>query len=167
MKSLTEKILKSGLIDKHTAQIMERWGQLPEGASDIVQENALENATKEQLARLAEEIAEEVETESRIKETSLDLNTLRWPKTVRRIVRPNREAGALSTVGSIIAYDLSAVVDRMGRFYFRAQDVIKEWFVPGFVIEHDIAGKPVSNEILEVTELFVGETIVAIQVSVR
>ncbi len=167
MKSITKKILTSGLIDKHTALVLERWGQLPEGASDLVRENALKNATRLQLMQLAEEIGEEVDAEHRIKETSLDLDALRWPKMVKRIVRPAPGKSSTPSAGSIVAFDLSAVVDRMGRFYFRAQDVDLEWFVPGYVLEHDTAGKLTVSEILEVTELFVGELVVAIQVFVK
>ena len=69
MSEITEKILKSGLIDKHTAKMMENFGMLPEGSAEKVGEVA-----KGQMAKMAEELAEAVEREHRIRETALDLD---------------------------------------------------------------------------------------------
>lgn len=163
MKPLVEKMLKSGLVDKHTAEIMERWGQLPDGSADLVPKENLKNATKEQLSKLVEEIAEEVEVEDRIRETTLDLNAIRWPMPVSFIIKQT------NGFDSVVARNLSAVIDRMGRLFFRAPDVRQEWFVPGYFLELNVpfSERPVRKEVLEVTPLFVGEQTVAIQVSVR
>ncbi len=47
MKELTKKILESGLVDKTTAKLMEKWGQLEEGSSELVDHHALTRKTLE------------------------------------------------------------------------------------------------------------------------
>lgn len=172
MKPIVETILRSGLVDKHTVEMMEKWGNLPEGAADLVQEDALKHATKAQITNLVEEIAELVESDKAIKETQLDLGSIRWPAFVKRIERPLEEGTgphelALRKTVSTIARDIPAIIDRMGRLYFRTQDVHEEWLVPGYLIEREVRGVVVSEQINEVTPLFVDETCIAWQVSVR
>jgi len=154
MKPLTEKILRSGLVDKHTAEMMERYGILEEGASEKVNEDALKSATREQLVRLADELSEEVEKSNILRETALDLERLRWPVKISILN------------GTILTKDgLNAVIDRQGSYYFRAQDVKKEWFVPGYSIRREGVAK--DEMLLESQELFLEETPVCIQVSTR
>ena len=162
MSTLTEKFLKSGLVDKATAEILERWGALPDGASDLTQKEELKNATHAQLVKFAEDIGDEVEKNRRLKETMLDLNQLRWPTMVAIYDD--------STSEKPIASPVDALIDRMGRYYFRAQDVKRGWFVPGYRLTrnkvesgHEI--DMINETILEVTELFIGEEVAAIQVS--
>lgn len=163
MKPLTQKVLESGLIDKHMAQMLEKWGNLPEGSAELVKDDALRNATKEQLTKLGEELGDEVEKLRALKETQLDLDQLRWPTT----------ASIRDGNGEYKAIDLSAVIDRMGRLYFRHQDVDAAWFVPGFTIERwsvhkGSTGKELLKEqILEVTPLFIDELPVCFQVTVH
>lgn len=151
MSQLTEKILRSGLVDKHTAALMEKYGLLEEGSTEKVNEDALKGATRAQLERLAEDLAVEAEREFALKETMLDLSQLRWPVTVR-----------VNSDG-VKSAPMSALIDRMGRYYFRPQDVNKSWFVPGYSIDRD---GYLPQTIIESTELFVGDQVVAIQVSV-
>lgn len=47
MKELTKKILEAGLVDKATAAMLERWGQLEEGATDVVGRQAVTKRTLE------------------------------------------------------------------------------------------------------------------------
>lgn len=66
MKELTKKVLESGLIDKPTATLMERWGQLDPGASDLTDEHkltgALERSKDERFIRQTlEDFVEELE----------------------------------------------------------------------------------------------------------
>lgn len=157
MKPIQELILKSGLIDKHTAKMLEIWGNLPEGASDLVREDALKDANKEHLLRLAETIEEAVERRNAVRETQLDLNRLHWPVTVRLIVDSH---------GTEIASDVPAVIDRMGRFFFRIQDVRTEWFVPGRFILRASRDGVQKEEITEVSELYTDDKVIAVQVSV-
>jgi ribosomal protein L25 (general stress protein Ctc) len=70
MKELTRKILEAGLVDKHTAMAMEKWGNLERGSADIVGTNQV---TKDTLQAFADDIANLFETEQRLKETVLDL----------------------------------------------------------------------------------------------
>lgn len=154
MSQLTEKILRSGLVDKHTAALMEKYGLLEEGSSEKVNDDALKGATKEQLEKLAEDLAVEAEREFALKETMLDLNQLRWPVTVV-ITSPS----GLTHVDSI-----TALVDRMGRYYFRPRDVSMSQLTLG----HELVVYPSMKKetIVEVTELFAGDQVAAIQVSV-
>lgn len=155
MKPIVEKVLASGLVDKATAQLMEMWGYLPEGSVEKVNEDKLENATKEQLTQLANDLAVEVEKEHALRETYLDLERLKWPTTIQSISRPMLDGT------ETLASDLVALVDRMGRYYFRIQDVKSEWFVPGFLMQRG----PGQEKILQSQVLYVGEQGVCIQVS--
>lgn len=158
MSDLSKKILESGLIDEATARMMEKWGVLDEGSADLAKKATLKDATREELIQFAEDIGEEVDKQRRLKETMLDLNHLRWP--VKLSLAPPRGLEG-RPVGSF-----TAVVDRMGRYYFRPQEVR--------AFEKDlIPGRQLMNEdaqvmtILEVTPLYVGEALAAIQVSVE
>lgn len=156
MKPIVEKVLQSGLVDKATAQLMEMWGYLPEGSVEKVNEGKLENATKEQLTQLANDLAVEVEKEHALRETYLDLERLKWPTTIHSISKPVGDE-----LMQNLASDLVALVDRMGRYYFRIQDVKQEWFVPGYFMRR-ASGE---EKILQSQVLYVGEQGVCLQVS--
>ena len=162
MSDLTKKILESGLVDETTAKLMERWGYLPEGSSELAvgKAEALERATVEKdiratLTKMAEKIGHDVDALRKTRETMLDLTHLRWPVTVM----------LKSSQGLMHADSLTALIDRMGRYYFRPQDVEKTWLIPG----HLIVNFPSMREetVLEVTDLFVGDSVAAIQVSTK
>lgn len=63
MKPIVEKILKSGLVSKHTAALMERWGTLDPGSADMVGEEDLREASEETLTKFAEDIEELIESD--------------------------------------------------------------------------------------------------------
>lgn len=157
MKPIVEKVLASGLVDKATAQLMEMWGYLPEGSVEKVNEDKLQNATKEELTKLANDLAVEVEKEHALRETYLDLERLKWPTKIIDIVRPD----ATGLGEQLLAVDLVALIDRMGRYYFRIQDVQQEWFVPGYMMRR--ASGP--EKILQAQVLYVGEQGVCMQVT--
>lgn len=158
MSDLSKKILESGLIDEATAEMMEKWGVLDAGEADLAKKATLKNATREQLIQFADEIGEEVDRQRRLKETMLDLNQLRWPIQVR--------LGGEG--GDQITGPITALVDRMGRYYFRPQDVTdRSFLVPGRALVTFPDGNAKTDVILEVTELFIGEDVAAIQVSVQ
>lgn len=157
MNPLTEKVLKSGLVDKATAELMERFGILEEGASEKVDENVLKNATREKLVAITESLAVEVEREHKIRETYLDLERLRWP--VRVSVYPSQDSSTTLRPGDPI----SAVIDRQGRYYFRYQDVNVSWFVPGYELMRE--GK--KETILEAQTLYIEDKPVAVQVTTQ
>lgn len=165
MKAITKKVLESGLVDRHFALMLEKWGNLPDGAADLVKDGALKDATREQLMKLGEELGDEVEKERTLKETQLDLEKLRWPVTVSVVdLRGERKLWAAGVQG---------VMDRSHRMYFRFDDVMESWFVPGFIIERTMTGRDgikvvdVREEILESTLLYTDEQPVCVQISVR
>jgi hypothetical protein len=156
VKELTQKILEAGLVDEATAKLMERWGNLPEGAAELVKTERLKDATRAELLNFGEELGDALDKERRLRETMLDMNQLRWPTQVM-IYKDGQER----------ARHVTCVIDRMGRYYFRPQDVKKEWFVPGYElrrIENDLMKLEV---MLDVTELYVGDQVAAIQVSTK
>lgn len=70
MKELTKKILESGLVDKTTAKLLEKWGQLDEGSTDLVGRHEL---TKKTLEDFIEDIELLLQPEAIEKhETQLD-----------------------------------------------------------------------------------------------
>lgn len=168
MKPIVEKVLKSGIVDRGMVELLERWGNLPEGASELINSESLKDATKQQLTKFAESLADEVAKEHILRETNLDLDRLKWPTTITIFpksdtpVRPGPEKGA---------YNIPAVTDRMGRLYFRIEDVEEDWFIPGYRISRRVFDKKnkVSTEvhetILECQPLFVGEHKIAVQVT--
>lgn len=156
LKPVQKKILSSGLIDRSMAELMEKWGNLPSGSASLVpKDDAFKNATREFLYKFSEDLAGEVEKEHVLRETYLDLKMIRWPAVVT----------VNSTTEAIVALNLAAVVDRMGRYYFRIQDVDKEWFVPGFTISTMSNMKKFAETILESQILYDGSVPVCIQVS--
>lgn len=160
MKPIVEKVLASGLIDRSMVEYLEKLQMLPEGSADLVREDAFKNATRAHMIGLAEELAAEVEKEHRIRETSLDLASIRWPVVVD-IYRPIPDG--LDGV----AHDVGGVIDRMGRLYFRVEDAAESWFVPGYIIRRlskkDAAG--VRSIILEKQLLYVGDEPICWQIS--
>jgi hypothetical protein len=155
MSELTKKILESGLVDAATASMMEKWGVIPEGSAELARHKELEGATKEQLIKFAEDIGNEVDKQRRLKETMLDLNQLRWPAKIEISNGKN----------DILVGPFTAIVDRMGRYYFQPNLDTLKWLVPGFVLHNRELSE--SETILEVTELFVGDQVAAIQVSTK
>jgi len=155
MKPIVEKVLSSGLVDKATAKMMETWGYLPEGAADKVNEDKLKNATLETLTNLANDLAVAVEQEHALRETYLDLERIKWPASIEGIYQP------MAGQPVELARNLTAVVDRMGRYYFRIQDVAQEWFVPGYLLCH----KGRNEKILQAQILYVGDQGVCMQVT--
>jgi hypothetical protein len=153
MKPIVEKVLKSGIVDRGMVELLERWGNLPEGSVELLNNETLKNATREQLQKFAEDLANEVSKAHDMRETNLDLDRLRWPV----------EVSVLDQYKSCIADKVTAVIDRMGRYFFRVQDVKKEWFTPGFTI---VRGNS-KETILESDTLFIGSDAVAIQVTTR
>ena len=156
-KPIVDKVLESGLIDASTAALMEHFGYLAPGSSDKVQEDRLKTATKEELVKLADNLAVEVEKEHSLRETYLDLEKLRWPAGVC-IYKPDR---------TLVASGVSGVIDRMGRYYFRIQDVKPSWFVPGYFIERSVASGQQLETIWQSQTLYIGDQGVCIQVSVE
>jgi hypothetical protein len=157
--SLKEKILSSGLVDRHTAEMLERWGYLQPNDAERVDEDALKDATQNQLYKLAEDIAEVIDRDKVIRETNLDLKRLKWP-TVVSIFNSSLKMEVT------IAENIDALIDSLGRLYFRIQDIDPDWFVPGYIIERQTSRGPVRETVTEASTLYTGEDPIAFQVSV-
>lgn len=168
MSELSKKILESGLVDEATARLMERWGVLEEGSADLAKEAMLKNRGREELIKFADAIEVELDKARKLRETNLDINQMKWPVHIRSI----RGAENGSIIGRpYITGSLTAMIDRMGRYYFRPADVQMAWFVPGYAIERDVSAQGQRHNqteiILEVSELYVGDQVAAIQVSTK
>jgi len=71
MKELVKKILESGLVDKHTALLMEKWKSVDDGAASMVSRREVSEISLEQFA---EELAVLIEKErTSFQETKLSL----------------------------------------------------------------------------------------------
>ena len=151
MKPIVEKVLKSGLVDRKTVELLEKTGVLPDGSVDMVQEDALKDATPEDRAKLADELEAEAENAGHLRETMLDLSKMQWPATVN----------ISKDTGVPVADSLSCVMDKMGRYYFRIQDVDAKWFVPGYRVQRDMK----EEMILESQVLYIDNQPVCVQVS--
>jgi hypothetical protein len=173
MSDLTKKILESGLVDEATARLMERWGNLPEGSAELTKNKPehLQNATREELMKFAEDIGEEVDKQRRMRETMLDMDRLRFPVHVKIYKQHIITDDGAHMGKTLVAGNVNGVIDRMGRYYFRFQDVRENWFVPGYVIQKQESGEEkVTFSLEEITEsqvLSAGESPVCIQVSVQ
>ena len=142
MKPLTKKILMSGLVNKHVAIMLERWGQLEEGASDLV---GKERITKKTLEEFVEDIEEMVEgDDGEIKETVFAIHvkppSLYWSRRV----------------GSF-----SAAEDRMGRLIVSPSHAPH----PGESVFRD--SEVYARKVLSVSPIFIGETLFAYQVTLE
>jgi hypothetical protein len=166
MKPIVQKVLESGLIDKGTADLMEIWGYLPHGASESVNEGALADATQEKLKNLAKDLGNAIEKEHHLRETYLDLERLRWPATVY-IGFPKEAYNGGSKLTTTLAHTtpLQAVMDRMGRYYFRIQDVDEKWFVPGFILSRESPRGLREEMITQSQVLYSGVQGICVQVS--
>jgi hypothetical protein len=162
-KPIAKTLLQSGLIDKAQAQMMEKMGLIPSGASELVRENALKGATEDVLMNLAEELSVAVEKEHAIRETALDLNRIRWPAFID-VLKSSKEKEGLTP----IVANLSCVVDQLGRYYVRISEGKESWFVPGYVVLRKLDSNRTSHEyITESQKLFIGEREVCYQVATK
>lgn len=152
MKELSRKILESGLVDKHCALMLERWGQLEVGASELVGRQQL---TKQTLEEFAEEIEQLIEQDDVIKETRLEAVDGMPRILLKKIGR-----------SSIV---FTGMVDEMGRYLvpptveFRRGDTL--------FVTPDESGVRFSYvgwvSILEIESLYEGEKAVAQQLTVQ
>jgi hypothetical protein len=143
MKELVKRILESGLVEKHAALLLEKWGQLEPGASDLV---GRVKVTQEGLSKFAEEIESLV---------SLDASTIKETRLEVQVLRPPFKAFSPS-VGEFLAYE-----DKMGNLIVDHE--IGSHISAGLHL-HTCSG---SKIVLGVFPLYEGEKIVAYQVSVE
>ena len=125
MKEILKKILESGLVDKHVARLMEKWGMLPQGAEEQVR-----TATKTQFNELMEEISDLVYEDK--KETIIEVFTK--DKVIVEF--------SVADEGPVIT--LHGYIDRLGTFYFDIGICKEEWFAAGTELcVPEFTGEPV------------------------
>lgn len=74
MKELVKKILEAGLVNKHTALLMEKWRAVDDGAADIVGKEDIRKVSEEALSQFAEELSVLIEKErTSFQETRLSI----------------------------------------------------------------------------------------------
>jgi len=56
MKPIVKKILEAGLVDKHTALLMEKWKAVDEGAAELVGREDIRKASEETLLKFVDDI---------------------------------------------------------------------------------------------------------------
>jgi len=140
MKPIVQKILESGLVNKHTALLMEKWGTLDRGASELVGKEDLREASESTLMKFVEELDSLIEEEYRNNhETRLSI-ALGEPF----LVQPLRW-----TTGKIVVF-----LDEMENFIF-PKDLYPDWLLPTGRFRR--INDDQVWEIDEVTPLFVGE----------
>jgi hypothetical protein len=147
MKPLVKKILEAGLVNKHVAKMMERWGSLEPDSVDLVGQMKV---TEETLQEFAGDIEELVESglEDGKKETRLEVT----------VTKPPAELFCPSS-GTF-----SAAEDVMGKYVVSPKVVLH----PGDHIWPD--GTPSTDPpwtVLEVEPLHQGDKLVAYQVTVE
>lgn len=87
MKELTKLVLESGLIDKSTATLMERWGQLDPGSIDLIDQQKI---TKELTKALS---GDERFIRDTLENFVEELELLLQPEAIERgIIRLDRPA---------------------------------------------------------------------------
>lgn len=152
MKPLTKKILESGFVDTHVARMMERWGQLEPGASDLV---GKKQVTKKTLEEFAEELEclLDIENADEFRETSLD-------------IQAKQEVWLQVDTGE----QLKGFVDLMGRIILATNkhlrrikrgSEVKIWKEP--VVDGDSH----LHMVTEIDPLYQGDHIIALQVTIN
>jgi hypothetical protein len=150
MKPLVKKILEAGLVDKHVAKMMERWGTLEPNSSDLVGQRKVTETTLQEFADDIEYLIEKGSEEGK-QETSLEIGTgegftIRWFCLERHMMMPVWK----DTMGNLIA--------------------LKKFMPPGagFVRGEQldtIIGK--SYRVLDIDPIAVGESITAYRLAVE
>lgn len=181
VSALTKTMLESGIIDEGFAALLEAWGYLPDGATKYVNNDALKMATRSSLKKLAEKIGDAVEKSRELRETRLDIDQMKWPMQVylrqlksSEITRSEISATSHTLVTKapyIRPAPITALVDKLGRFYFQPNTIKEAWFVPGeTIISHQVADErnyitEIGHLVEEAQFLYSGEAKLAFQVS--
>jgi len=150
MKWLVKKILEAGLVEKHAALLMEKWGQLEPGSADLVGQKKL---TRETLFEFAEEL-----------ESVLSLDAPRLKGEIRLEV--HEVAGFTVKWYCLEKYIMAtAYMDEMGRLIVKTQLMPPgAGFVRGDCL-NTIIGK--TFRVLDVEELKEDDKVTAYQLTVE
>jgi hypothetical protein len=148
MKDIVKKVLEAGLVSKHTALLMEKWGTLDRGASDLVDSENIHEMSEKTLLRFVEDIEALIERErDSVRETALSI----------RMANPFQVSLSRSS-GIRVPYVVFK--DEMGRFIFPS-------YAHEEISEGDIFTRVTTGEKWKVTEvvpLYVGEDLCAVRV---
>lgn len=157
MKKLVKKILTSGLVDKHTAQLMEKWGTLESGSADLVNKE-LKKMSDKALIDFAEELGELVEKErAKVQETKLSINV--GDPTLVTWTKLHLENGASYKVSRNRV--LAVFKDEAGNFVFPPTE--KPFVSEGSVFMETTSGT--THEVKELVPLYTGDHLYGIQVT--
>lgn len=153
MKQLTKKILEAGLVEANTVHLMEKWGQVERGSSELVGSKDLRAATENTLTKFAEEIEALIEKErEELRESRLAFQV--GAPFLATWVEQKPEAA------DTLVRDVVLFKDNMGNFLFPIDE--DTHIIPGAILR-------VGNEefvVLQKEKLFVGEQPYTIQVRV-
>ena len=116
MNSITEKILRTGIVDKHVVKLVERWGTIDIGSIDVKKATA-----RAAIIDLLEEVQDELDAPDESKTHDVILDALHTWK-VEVLVR---------SVTDESSTNMWAFIDRFGRFYFKDSPASESWIVPG------------------------------------
>jgi len=146
MNPVVDMVLESGLIDKAAVELLEKSGTLPEGSSDKVKETILD-ASRATLRQFADDlfdlITKEHDKAAQLRETVLDLRTLRWPVDLS-LQAINPETGNYKTQSFF-----KAMVDHQGRYYVRTQDSTLQDLMPGRHLVRYHESNKILREVIE------------------
>jgi hypothetical protein len=129
MTPLVKKILEAGLVDKHTAALMEHWGTLDAGAVDLVDKKKL---TEKNLEQFVEDIEALISPDVPMHETMLDQATGRRRVMVQDLPPyPGAEFVAIDDpTGKLI---IPPEIRLHRGEYIRGSESIKNWLVEDVV----------------------------------
>jgi len=111
MKELVRKILEAGLVDKHTALLLEKWKAVDDGAAELVGKEDIRKVSDEALTQFAEELSLLVEEErASFRETKLSITMKEAPILVAWVQFPRSK---------IVVFQ-----DEMGHFVFPIDEAL-------------------------------------------
>ncbi len=99
MTPLVKKILESGLVEKHAAALLERWGSLEPGSVDLVGKRQL---TEKNLEQFVEEIDALISPDQPVHETRLEATSGR---KVELTIRGKKYRGVVDEMERLILQD--------------------------------------------------------------
>lgn len=120
MKPIVKKILESGLVEKNAVLLMEKWGHMDRGASELVGTKDIRTATESTLTKFAEEIEDLLEQDrEEVRETRLAIQ-VGEPMLAQWVSSP--AIGPIKMSNSMVLFR-----DSMGNFIFpvREDELVK------------------------------------------
>lgn len=117
MKPIVQKIIESGLVDRHAVQLMEKWGQIDRGASELVGTKDLRAATETSLTQFAEEIEDLIDRDrEELRETRLAIQV--GEPILAQWMYAQTESSDGAKVSMYVGGKIVLFRDNMGNFMF-------------------------------------------------